>query len=150
MAHELSKYWFNMTYTKEQKYEHDGGRSQGRMMNCFGTFNFLSICLSAFVTHWVSCWWRWLCVSACVCVCPCMLFMCKCLMLFDVTLVAALLLVLSYCDCIYVRVVCLQLIKGPISALCSYRSVWIFSGMELPIWTSERALECSFHTTLVS
>lgn len=69
MAHELSKYWFNMTYTKEQKYEHDGGRSQGRMMNCFGTFNFLSICLSAFVTHWVSCWWRWLCVSACVCVC---------------------------------------------------------------------------------
>lgn len=31
-------------------------------------------------------------VCKCVCVCPCMLFMCKCLMLFNVTLVAALLL----------------------------------------------------------
>lgn len=74
MAHEHSKYWFNMTYTKEQKYEHDGGRSQGTMMNCFGTlFFFLAISLSACVTHWVSCWWRWG-------MCPCVLFMCKCMM----------------------------------------------------------------------
>lgn len=36
---------------------------------------FLSISLSACVTHWVSCWWRWG-----GCVCPCMLFMCKGLM----------------------------------------------------------------------
>lgn len=40
MAHEHLTHWFNMTYTKEQKYEHDRGRSQGRMMYCFGTFSF--------------------------------------------------------------------------------------------------------------
>lgn len=79
MAHEHSKYWFNMTYTKEQKYEHDGGSSQGRMMNCvLALLIFLSISLSAYMTHWVSCcWWWW---GVCVFVCPCMLFMCKCLM----------------------------------------------------------------------
>ncbi len=33
----------------------------------------LPISLSARVTHWVSCWWRWG-------MCPCVLFMCKCMM----------------------------------------------------------------------
>lgn len=77
MAHEHSKYWFNMTYTKEQKYEHDGGRCQGTMMNCFGTFNLFwpFPCQHVWLTEWAAGG-----DEVCKCVCPCVLFMCKCMM----------------------------------------------------------------------
>lgn len=62
-----------MTYTKDLKYEHDGGRSQGRMMNCV-------LALLIFFIHFSICDSLSELLVVMRCVCPCMLFMCKCLM----------------------------------------------------------------------